>query len=264
MQESGIAALKVLASGAGADAAFAERFAREARALAKLNHPNIVTVYDFGLAMLLGADPSGERITQARDVLGTPQYMAPEQLEKPLEVDHRADIYSLGVVFYEMLTGELPLGIFAPPSGKVQIDVRLDEVVLRTLAKEPERRYQQAGAVKTDVETIASTPGAALRAEDPAALPGKAGTVWRKRTAGFAVVAALASAGAWYWYHQAGNAVVQVINPPPRLRRGMSARLAFIIAHRSDALRIPVQALMFDMPGTLPGPTSSGLKSPKV
>jgi serine/threonine protein kinase len=91
-------------------------------------------------------------------VLGTPHYMAPEQVEKPATVDHRADIYSLGVVFYELLTGELPLGKFQPPSKKVQLDVRLDEVVLHTLEKEPERRYQQASQVKTDVETIARTP----------------------------------------------------------------------------------------------------------
>src|SRR5881396_3859553 len=89
--------------------------------------------------------------------MGTPHYMAPEQIEHPQTVDHRADIYSLGVVFYEMLTGELLLGKFAPPSQKVQVDVRLDEVVLRALEKEPGRRYQHASEVKSDVETIATS-----------------------------------------------------------------------------------------------------------
>ena len=90
-------------------------------------------------------------LTAAGQVIGTPQYMAPEQVEHPQQVDHRADIYSLGVVFYQMLTGELPIGRFAPPSKKVQIDVRLDEVVLRALEKEPDRRYQQASEMKTRV-----------------------------------------------------------------------------------------------------------------
>ena len=89
--------------------------------------------------------------------MGTPQYMAPEQIEHPAEVDHRADIYALGVVFYQMLTGELPGKKIEPPSSKVQIDVRLDEVVLRALEKKPELRYQQASDVKTKVETIATT-----------------------------------------------------------------------------------------------------------
>jgi hypothetical protein len=90
--------------------------------------------------------------------MGTPQYMAPEQREHPSEVDHRADIYSLGVVFYQMLTGELPGKPIEMPSRKVQVDVRLDEVVLQALEKEPARRYQQASEVKTAVETIAATP----------------------------------------------------------------------------------------------------------
>jgi tRNA A-37 threonylcarbamoyl transferase component Bud32 len=225
-----LVALKILPPEVGQTEAFAERFTREARSLAKLNHPRIVTVFDFGhteeglyyfvmeyvdgtdlrqviqagelessealaivpqicdalqfaheegivhrdikpenilidkkgrvkiadfgLAKLLDKPPTAFTLTADGHRMGTPHYMAPEQIEHPGQVDHRADIYSLGVVFYEMLTGELPIGRFAPPSKKVHVDVKLDEVVLRTLEKEPERRYQQASEVKTDVETI--------------------------------------------------------------------------------------------------------------
>jgi serine/threonine protein kinase len=226
-------ALKILPPRTSADAGFADRFTREARALARLNHPNVVGVYefgvvnglhyfmmeyvdglslrqveqagrissrealkiipqicdalqyaheegvvhrdikpenvmldkkgrvkitDFGLAKILGLEAKDLRLTGATQVLGTPHYMAPEQIEHPQAVDHRADIYSLGVVFYEILTGELPLGRFAPPSKKVAVDVRLDEVVLHALEKEPGRRYQHASQVKSDVETIVSGP----------------------------------------------------------------------------------------------------------
>jgi serine/threonine protein kinase len=229
-----LVAVKVLPPEVGADPAFAERFTREARALARLNHPNIVIVYDFGrtgglfyfvmefvdgvnlrhairggelappqalaivpqicdalqyahdegvvhrdikpenilldkrgrvkiadfgLAKLVGA--SGVMpgtLTGTFQVMGTLHYMAPEQLERPLSVDHRADIYSLGVVFYELLTGQLPLGRFDLPSQRVQVDVRLDEVVLKTLEREPDRRYQQVSQVKTAMESIAATP----------------------------------------------------------------------------------------------------------
>jgi serine/threonine protein kinase len=294
-----IVALKILPPGIGDDPAFAERFAREAKALAKLNHPGIVTLYefghvggegragnplpaespsvkagahgvtrptsdavsssqpstlnpqpplyyflmefvdgvnlrqllhagriaprealaivpqicdalqfahdqgivhrdikpenilldrrgrvkvaDFGLAKLVGAesgragsplpaagtqeDDGAHGVTRATDaltdagkVMGTPNYMAPEQMDHPNEVDNRADIYALGVVFYQMLTGELPGKHLEPPSSKVQIDVRLDEVVLRALEKNPELRYQQVSVLKTQVETIATTP----------------------------------------------------------------------------------------------------------
>jgi len=66
----------------------------------------------------------------------------------------------LGVVFYELLTGELPLGRFVLPSRKVEVDVRVDEVVLKALEREPRLRYQQASEVRTEVDHISSTAAA--------------------------------------------------------------------------------------------------------
>lgn len=239
-----VVALKILPPGIGGDGAFADRFAREAKALAKLNHPGIVTIHefgcsgglyfivmefvdgvnlrqllkggrisprealaivpqicdalqfahdlgivhrdikpenllidrrgrvkvaDFGLAKLVGGDPdeeaaaifaSGSLQTESGKVMGTPRYMAPEQIERPAEVDHRADIYALGVVFYQMLTGELPGERLEAPSRKVSVDVRLDEIVLRALEKDPELRFQQASVMKTRVEETQGEPAA--------------------------------------------------------------------------------------------------------
>ncbi len=221
-------ALKVLSETLASRPAFVERFEREARVLARLNHPNIVTLYDFGqsggFCYLLMEYVDGVNLAQAmkagrftpeqalavvpkvcealqyahelgvlhrdikpanllldgrgrvkiadfgvaklldagRDValtesgaaVGTPAYMAPEQIEMPSQVDHRADIYSLGVVFYEMLTGELPLGQFAAPSERRAVDGRIDAIVMRALKKEREQRQQSADEVRTQVEGV--------------------------------------------------------------------------------------------------------------
>ena len=110
-----------------------------------------VKITDFGLAKL--ARGEGRRnLTGTQQVMGTPHYMAPEQIERPREVDHRADIYALGVVFYELLTGELPIGRFDPPSHKSNAGKGLDRIVMKALNKEPSRRYEQASHVKSDVE----------------------------------------------------------------------------------------------------------------
>ncbi|HXD00779.1 MAG TPA: TIGR03435 family protein, partial [Verrucomicrobiae bacterium] len=126
-----------------------------------------VKVADFGIAKMLGADGGGrggESVASAdatQNALGTPGYSAPEQKSDPRRVDSRADIYSLGVVFYEMLTGELPGNRIEAPSRKVQIDVRLDEVVMRALEKAPGLRWQTAADLRTQVEAITGSPGAA-------------------------------------------------------------------------------------------------------
>jgi hypothetical protein len=82
-------------------------------------------------------------------------------MTRPLGVDHRADIYSLGVVLYELLTNDLPMGRFPLPSERVQVDVRLDDVVLRALEREPDLRYQQVAQFKDDVERVARSADAA-------------------------------------------------------------------------------------------------------
>jgi serine/threonine protein kinase len=231
-----LVAIKILPPQVGRDPAFAERFAREAKALARLSHPRIVAIHDagtaplpgssdklyffvmefvdgaslravmhegklppadalaivpqicealqyahdegvmhrdikpdnilldsrgrvkiadFGLAKLLGLRGNEVTLTGTHQVMGSVPYMAPEQMSGTREIDHRADIYSLGVVFYELLTGEVPHGPFEPPSHLAAVDSRVDNVVLRSLAREPAKRYQQAGEVKTDIDTIA-------------------------------------------------------------------------------------------------------------
>jgi serine/threonine protein kinase len=229
-------ALKILLPEVARDPGFTERFSREARALARLNHSNIVTIYDFGttggmyyftmeyvdgknlrellgegvqpslalkiipqvcdalqyahdegfihrdikpenilldskgrvkiadfgLARLVGLTPTYLTLTGSCEVMGTLYYMAPEQLQRKHSLDHRADLYSLGVVFYEMLTGELPVGRFAPPSQRARVDGRLDPIVLRALAREPENRHQDAAQIKREVEAaMAGAPPAA-------------------------------------------------------------------------------------------------------
>lgn len=147
-----------------------------------------VKIADFGIAKLAATTTvdAGEPVAAASDaivavdasltgagqLIGTRDYMAPEQMESPQSVDHRADLYSLGVVFYQMLTDELPTGQFAPPSRKVQLDVRIDEIVLRALEKLPERRYGQASEIRERVETVLTGSGKKVsRVDRPAATP---------------------------------------------------------------------------------------------
>ncbi|WP_395749106.1 protein kinase domain-containing protein [Prosthecobacter sp.] len=116
-------------------------------------------IADFGIAKMIGA--AGENIGESlSQPLGTPAYAAPEQKDDTHQVDHRADIYSLGVVLYELLTGELPKDKIKAPSKCVQIDVRLDEVVLRALETRPEMRFATAAEFRTRLAGAVAPPPA--------------------------------------------------------------------------------------------------------
>ena len=228
-----VVAIKLLPLEVSVDRDFADRFVREARTMGKLNHPNIIAVYDFGktseghlyfamefvegsnlhetihgpgldpaqaltilvevcdaLAYAHGkgvvhrdikpanvmvnteghvkvadfglarlTDPAAEQVgkTLTGTVMGTPAYMAPEQT-RGMNVDHRADIYSLGVMLYEMLCRETPQGVFDAPSTRAAVDARVDQVVATAMAQQPERRFQSSTEMRVAVEQIRTTP----------------------------------------------------------------------------------------------------------
>jgi|GEM_PF-5791521 len=138
-----------------------------------INQAGILKVGDFGLAKMVGSGEGEALLTQTGIAMGTPIYSAPEQLTGG-DVDRRADIYSLGVMFYEMLTGQLPHGRFPAPSQKVPVDTRLDDVVFRAMDVEPEHRYSTAYEMRTDVEAAytGSAVGEAEAEGEPAAAAG--------------------------------------------------------------------------------------------
>ncbi|HEX3237424.1 MAG TPA: Stk1 family PASTA domain-containing Ser/Thr kinase [Gaiellaceae bacterium] len=233
-------AIKILNGRHANDAQFIERFRREAKNAAALNHPNIVSIYDRGnaedtyyiamefldgrtlkeLIVSRGAAPINVAIEYARQILsalrfahrhgivhrdikphnvlvdaegrvkvtdfgiaragtsqmtetgsivGTAQYLSPEQARGG-EVDPRSDLYSLGIVLYELLTGKTPFDGDTPveiamkhlsnapkPPSKLRPDIppELDMVVLRALAKNPDDRYQSADEMEADLERVA-------------------------------------------------------------------------------------------------------------
>jgi serine/threonine-protein kinase len=113
-------------------------------------------------------------------VIGTPNYMAPEQSVASSEVDHRADLYALGVVFYERLVGSPPAqgGLAIPPSRGGKVERRWDRVVMRALEQDPERRYQNGTQIKTAVEAVLAEQKRWMRPEMNSSTSSKR-AIWR-------------------------------------------------------------------------------------
>ncbi len=113
-----------------------------------------VKVADFGLAKL--AEPQvSALLTHTGTSMGTLDFMAPECRRAGVLVDQRADLFSLGVMIYQMLTGELPHGMFKLPSQMLpEIDERFDDIICRALEPKPEERYQSAKEMRDDLAAI--------------------------------------------------------------------------------------------------------------
>jgi serine/threonine protein kinase len=118
----------------------------------------IAKVTDFGLATFFDDSKLTSRfnVTETHVSMGTLSYMAPEQRVDAKNADHRADIYSLGVMLYELLVGEVPIGTFDPPSQRRPgSDKRLDGIVLRCLKPSPADRYQRVADLMVELEPFA-------------------------------------------------------------------------------------------------------------
>ncbi|MGH9383076.1 MAG: protein kinase domain-containing protein [Vicinamibacterales bacterium] len=114
---------------------------------------SVVKIVDFGTDIHGTASPSAGTITNAR--LGALLYRAPELLLNQGGADNRSDIYSLGVMAYEILTGRMPVGKFSLPSAaNQQVPLDLDPVILRCLSSDPAQRYQSVNAFLSDLDKV--------------------------------------------------------------------------------------------------------------
>jgi serine/threonine protein kinase len=152
--------------------------------ITRRGNPDFVKVLDFGLAKLTQVEEKVTHKTRAGSVMGTPYYMSPEQGEGKLQIDNRADIYSLGIILFEMLTGKVPFGgegygeiivkhitHQAPSARKINpaISAAVEMIIFRTLAKERSARFQTMQELRDallDPEGyVAGAPSSSIPAE---------------------------------------------------------------------------------------------------
>lgn len=289
-------AIKVLPREFGADASFREGFEAEAKAMAKLNHPNLIGVYDFGevegmlfiimefvpgeslyhlaygkmmdgrdVTRMIGAvcdglahahehgilhrdikpanilldlqsrpkigdfglaRPVGRREAEGEMVYGTPHYTAPEVLNRPEAVDFRADVFSVGVMLHELLTGKLPAADNRPPSVISGCDARFDAIVKRATQPMAELRYPSAAEMAADLHSLGAslaTPQAASRRpgvpQAPVARRATRHTPVRGNSSGgnggmVLVLAAILGAGAYFFFFRNKDEAPKPAPPP--------------------------------------------------
>jgi serine/threonine protein kinase len=133
-----------------------------------VGYDGMVKVADFGLAKVSTSGGQTLGLTQSGMAMGTLHFMAPEALMLGSAVDHRADIYAVGVMLYQMLTGKLPQGMFKMPSLQVPgLDPRYDGIIAKAMMEDREARYQSARAMRSDLDGILTQP--VVRADPEAA-----------------------------------------------------------------------------------------------
>ena len=129
-----------------------------------LDEQRNVFITDFGLAKSLAVDTG---MTMSGQYLGTPRYMAPEQVESHQNVDHRADLYALGLILFEMVTGDVPFHADTPlqlmykrvhetPRSPAELNPDLPpwlvQIIVKSIERDPARRYQSARAMLNDID----------------------------------------------------------------------------------------------------------------
>jgi formylglycine-generating enzyme required for sulfatase activity len=124
-----------------------------------VGYDGVVKVADFGLAKVSASGGETLGLTQSGMAMGTLHFMAPEALMLGSAVDHRADIYAVGVMLYQMLTGKLPHGMFELPSIQVNgLDPRYDGIIAKAMREDRALRYQSAREMRHDLDGILTQP----------------------------------------------------------------------------------------------------------
>ncbi len=171
-----------------------------------VTHEGRVKIADFGLAK--HHDEAAHGLTKTNVAIGTPDFLAPEAWTPGTTLDARADLYSLGVTLYQMLTGEVPRGLWKMPSVKVGTDPRFDAIVDRAMQPEREARYQSSTELRRDLERIRTEPSlidsptVGVYPTDPSpdsSRPDGSGKPWRRGLIAAVGLSLLTMTGIWTW-----------------------------------------------------------------